>query len=146
MTGYVSNKMKQVLLLIRLDMPVMPVLFIQDNFPHKPSYGGPNSADCLFWSNLHSHYPPPPCPCKNISTRSANYNSGVTQNIIQCLTWSTNHNIRFYDLIVVSVMKFVQKHCSRNHFEFFCFCFFVAKGNRLNLKLNHGKFSKSLLF
>lgn len=60
MTGYMSNKMKQMLLLISQDMPVMPVLFIQDNFRHKPSYGGPNSADCLFWGNLLSHYPPPP--------------------------------------------------------------------------------------
>lgn len=90
----------------------------------------------------------PPCPCENISTRSTNYNSGVTQNIIQCLTWSTNHKIHFYDLIflVFSVMKFVQKHCSRNHFELIEIFFFVGKGNRLNLKLNHGKFSKSILF
>ena len=33
MTGYVSNKMKQMLLFIRLDMPIMPVLFIQIIFP-----------------------------------------------------------------------------------------------------------------
>lgn len=74
---------------------------------------------------ISSHITPlPPCPCKNISTRSANYNSGVTQNIIQCLTWSTNHKIRFYDLIVFSVMM---KHCSRNHFELIEIFFLLGK-------------------
>lgn len=91
---------------------------------------------------ISTHITPlPPCPCKNISIRSANYNSGVTQNIIQCLTWSTNHKIRFYDLIVFSVMKFLQKHYSRNHFELIEIFFLLG-----NLKLTHGKFSKSILF